>query len=72
MALLDDLKRQAEIRRQEEKRNEAERNRNLRVNPASREEAHWLADVLNREGRSLGTNVTFDGNNRLVLHWRGS
>ena len=46
--------------------------RNLRVNPASREEAHWLADVLNREGRSLGTNVTFDGNNRLVLHWRGS
>ena len=46
--------------------------RNLRVNLASRGEAHWLADVLNREGRSLGTNVTFDGNNRLVLHWRGS
>ncbi len=41
----------------------------LRVNHASYKEAQWLVDVLNREGKPLGTRVTLDEDNRLVLHW---
>lgn len=43
--------------------------KNLRVNHASRQEAQWLADVLNREGQALGARVTLDEGNRLALHW---
>jgi poly-gamma-glutamate synthesis protein (capsule biosynthesis protein) len=45
--------------------------RNLRVNYASRKEAQWLTDVLNREGKSLGTRVTLNADNRLSLYWNG-
>jgi poly-gamma-glutamate synthesis protein (capsule biosynthesis protein) len=45
--------------------------RNLRVNHASRKEAQWLTDMLNREGESLGTRVTLNANNRLSLYWNG-
>jgi poly-gamma-glutamate synthesis protein (capsule biosynthesis protein) len=41
----------------------------LRINRASREEARWLADVLNREGRPLGTRVIPGEDLRLVLQW---
>ena len=43
--------------------------RNLRINHASQEEAQWLEQVLNREGRRLGTRVTLDRDQRLTLHW---
>lgn len=46
--------------------------RKLQLGRASNKEAAWLADVLNREGRPLGTRVTLDENNRLILHWEGS
>jgi poly-gamma-glutamate synthesis protein (capsule biosynthesis protein) len=46
--------------------------RRLRVTRAEPEDARWLADVLNREGRSLGTRVTLGDDNRLTLHWRES
>jgi len=45
--------------------------RNLRVNHASRKEAQWLTDVLNWEGKSLGTRVTLNADNRLSLYWNG-
>jgi poly-gamma-glutamate capsule biosynthesis protein CapA/YwtB (metallophosphatase superfamily) len=45
--------------------------RNLRINRASRKEAQWLADVLNRESKPLGTRVSLDEENRLALHWSG-
>lgn len=45
--------------------------KNLRINHASQKEAQWLVDVLNREGKPLGTHVTVDENNRLALHWNG-
>jgi poly-gamma-glutamate synthesis protein (capsule biosynthesis protein) len=41
----------------------------LRINRASREEARWLADVLNREGRPLGTRTILGEDLRLVLQW---
>jgi poly-gamma-glutamate synthesis protein (capsule biosynthesis protein) len=43
--------------------------RNLRVNRASPSESTWLADVLNREGRALGTRVTAGDDGRLSLEW---
>jgi poly-gamma-glutamate capsule biosynthesis protein CapA/YwtB (metallophosphatase superfamily) len=43
--------------------------RNFRVNRASHEEAQWLADVLNREGKSLGTRVVLGADDLLALHW---
>ena len=45
--------------------------RNLRVNHASRSEAQWLMDVLNREGGPLGTRVTLNADNRMALNWNG-
>ena len=44
--------------------------RNLRVNLASRAEGQWLADVLAREGRSLGTGVLVGAGGRFSLEWR--
>jgi poly-gamma-glutamate synthesis protein (capsule biosynthesis protein) len=46
--------------------------RKLRINRASREEAQWLADVLNREGRPLGTRATFGEDLRFALQWGGA
>ncbi len=43
--------------------------KNLRINYASREEAQWIADVLNREGKPFNTRVTLSEDNRLVLHF---
>jgi poly-gamma-glutamate capsule biosynthesis protein CapA/YwtB (metallophosphatase superfamily) len=42
----------------------------FRVNRASRDEARWLADVLNREGKKLGTSVELDENNIFTLQWK--
>jgi poly-gamma-glutamate synthesis protein (capsule biosynthesis protein) len=41
----------------------------LRINRASREEARWLVDVLNREGQPLGTRAIPGEDLRLVLQW---
>ena len=43
--------------------------RNLRINRASTQDASWMQDRLNREGRRFGTHVELDPNNRLVLDW---
>ncbi|MEW6221491.1 MAG: CapA family protein [Thermodesulfobacteriota bacterium] len=45
--------------------------RRLAITLASRPEAQWLAAVLNREGRPLGTGVTLAEDGRLTLHWPG-
>mgnify|MGYP001820329760 FL=1 len=44
--------------------------RKFRIQRASPRETDWLADVLNREGRKLGTGVRRDGQGRLWLAWR--
>jgi poly-gamma-glutamate synthesis protein (capsule biosynthesis protein) len=44
----------------------------LRINRALRAEVQWLADVLNREGRPLGTRVIPGEDRRLVLQWSGA
>jgi poly-gamma-glutamate synthesis protein (capsule biosynthesis protein) len=44
----------------------------LRINRASREEAQWLADVLNREGRPLGSRAILGEDLRLALQWGGA
>lgn len=41
----------------------------FKVNKASRAEALWLADILNREGKKFGTGVSLDENSRLSLLW---
>ncbi|HEY64622.1 MAG TPA: CapA family protein [Caldilineae bacterium] len=41
----------------------------FRLNRASRADALWLRDVLNREGKPLGTSVEIDQNNVLTLRW---
>lgn len=43
--------------------------RKLRINRASSEEAQWLAEVLNREGRLLGTRAIQGEDLRLALQW---
>lgn len=43
--------------------------RKLRINRASREEAQWLAEVLNREGRPLGSRAVLGEDLRLTLQW---
>lgn len=44
--------------------------RRLRVNRASRPEAEWLQQVLNREGKKFATSVDLGQDNRLHLRWR--
>lgn len=44
--------------------------RKFRLERASRSEAVWLRDVLNREGEVLGTRVEMDKEGGLVLTWR--
>lgn len=46
--------------------------RKLRINRATPAEAQWLADVLDREGRPLGTRVVPGDDLRLVLRWNGA
>jgi len=69
MALLDDLKRQAEIRRLEEKRNQAERNRNLQaVHHALRDAYQYfteLADSLNVLKPEISRSFFIDRTTRL-------
>lgn len=47
----------------------ATRIKNLRLNHASARETQWLVNMLNREGKVLGTRVSMGEDNRLVLHW---
>jgi poly-gamma-glutamate capsule biosynthesis protein CapA/YwtB (metallophosphatase superfamily) len=46
------------------------RRQRLRVYRASTAEAQWLQDMLNREGRKLGTRAVLHEDNTLTLHWR--
>jgi poly-gamma-glutamate synthesis protein (capsule biosynthesis protein) len=41
--------------------------KNLKVNRPSRGDALWLANILNREGKKLGTRVKLDEDDRLTL-----
>jgi poly-gamma-glutamate capsule biosynthesis protein CapA/YwtB (metallophosphatase superfamily) len=43
--------------------------RRLQVKRASLNDAAWLAEVLNREGRKLGTRIEWKENDRIFLHW---
>jgi len=43
--------------------------RHLRINRASRADASWLRDTLNREGEPFGTQVEMGEGNRLTLRW---
>lgn len=45
------------------------RMRRFRVNRASREEAEWLKQLLDREGGTLGTRAVLHENNTLSLRW---
>jgi len=44
--------------------------RRFRVNRASREDAAWLRDLLNREGRRFGTKAELNEENILTLRWK--
>lgn len=41
----------------------------LQVQRASRSDAEWLRDRLNREGLAFGTRVTLEEDHTLTLHW---
>jgi poly-gamma-glutamate synthesis protein (capsule biosynthesis protein) len=41
----------------------------FKVNRASRSDALWLRDTLNREGKKLGTTVEINSDNSLTLRW---
>jgi poly-gamma-glutamate synthesis protein (capsule biosynthesis protein) len=43
--------------------------RRLRVNRAAPDETRWLADVLGREGKPLGTRAVVNDDGRLELRW---
>ena len=43
--------------------------KNFRVNRASQIDALWLRDVLNREGKKLGTRVEMNLDNTFMLRW---
>lgn len=44
--------------------------RHLRINYANRNDALWLNDMLNREGRQFDTHVEIEPDNTLVLNWK--
>lgn len=44
--------------------------RRFRVNRASRSDARWLRDILNREGKKFGTRVKMNTDNNLTLKWK--
>ncbi len=41
----------------------------FRLNRAQKAEAEWLAEVLDREGKKLGTGVELSEGNSLILRW---
>jgi poly-gamma-glutamate synthesis protein (capsule biosynthesis protein) len=43
--------------------------RRFRVSRATGADALWLTNVLNKEGRTLGTGADFTADNRLTLRW---
>ncbi len=43
--------------------------RRLRLNHATPEDRHWLREMLDREGRPLGTRAELAADGALVLHW---
>jgi poly-gamma-glutamate synthesis protein (capsule biosynthesis protein) len=43
--------------------------KNFKVNKASKTDAQWLRDTLNREGKKLGTRVELNEDNTLTLQW---
>jgi poly-gamma-glutamate synthesis protein (capsule biosynthesis protein) len=43
--------------------------KHFRTNRASRADVLWLKDILNREGKNLGTRVEIDQDNTLTLKW---
>jgi poly-gamma-glutamate synthesis protein (capsule biosynthesis protein) len=43
--------------------------KSFKVNRGSREDALWLANLLNREGKKFRTRVKWDEGNRLTLFW---
>jgi poly-gamma-glutamate synthesis protein (capsule biosynthesis protein) len=43
--------------------------RRFRLNRASGDDALWLKDILNREGKKFGTLVELEADNTLVLRW---
>jgi poly-gamma-glutamate synthesis protein (capsule biosynthesis protein) len=43
--------------------------RRFKLNHASKSDAQWLADVLNREGRKFGTRVELEEDRTLTLRW---
>jgi poly-gamma-glutamate capsule biosynthesis protein CapA/YwtB (metallophosphatase superfamily) len=43
--------------------------RNFRLNRAARDDAAWLADVLDRESRRFGTRATMNDDGTLALTW---
>ena len=43
--------------------------RHLRVNCAQEADTRWLEEMLNREGRELGTRVERQRDNSFVLRW---
>jgi poly-gamma-glutamate synthesis protein (capsule biosynthesis protein) len=43
--------------------------KHFKVNRASRRDALWLRDVLNREGGKLGTRVEMSPDNTFTLKW---
>jgi poly-gamma-glutamate synthesis protein (capsule biosynthesis protein) len=45
--------------------------RRMQIQRAQPHEVAWQVEVLNREGRALGTAVTPDGEDRLRVDWRG-
>jgi poly-gamma-glutamate synthesis protein (capsule biosynthesis protein) len=45
--------------------------RRFRLNRASEDDAFWLKDILNREGKKFGTQVELEADNTLVLRWSG-
>jgi len=43
--------------------------KHFKVNRASRGDALWLRDTLNREGKNFGTRVELNEDNTLTLQW---
>lgn len=46
------------------------RMKRFRVNKAATADTLWLKDMLNREGRKLGTRVRLNRASELILEWR--
>ena len=44
--------------------------RRFQLQRATHQDATWLEDTLNREGKGLGTQVILNADNRLILQWR--